>query len=58
MGEVQETHITRESILRIINTAKSQHDSKNTYQFGVLIPRNHKHAMEIDLKAGRKSGTM
>ena len=43
-----------ERFSRFINTSRLQHDDRDNYQFGILIPRNHKHAMEIDLKTGNK----
>ena len=41
---------------RLINQVKA-HAKTNMkqFQFGILIPRNHKHAMEIDMKSGNKN---
>ena len=36
----------------MINKVKIHKEDKDNYQFGVLIPRNHNHAMELDMKAG------
>ena len=36
----------------MINNTKTILNDKSNYQFGVIIPRNQKHAMELDLKAG------
>ena len=36
----------------MINNTKTILNDKSNYQFGVIIPRNHEHAMELDLKVG------
>ena len=36
----------------MINNLKIINKHKDNYQFGVMIPRNHKEAMDFDLKAG------
>ena len=32
----------------MINNAKTHKEDKGNYQFGILIPRKHNHAMELD----------
>ena len=42
----------KDQFTRMINNTNVSKKTKENYLFGVMIPQNHQHAMELDLKAG------